>query len=339
MKFKFNNKVHSWPEEVIALDKLLFWTDNPRSELVAPPHNQDEFFKIFSRLGNVLRLKAQLFSQEQLEPLVVKQNKGKYIVLEGNSRLAAMRLINDDCPLIHKEAKCFVAGQATPDDALQAYVSFRHGDTPPTKKWDPFARALWYRALKKQHKTWKKVSLITSIDSKIMITALSALDTLTAAKNSENNADRFSAMHEVEKFFQRDTSKARASVKAVLKKTALTKNYGGYGNSGAFRDALPELCDHDAKTLTKNLKLSTLHEIPKPNEKKEPLKAKLAKKQTARPQVLRKLSKIQENLRNTLGEIRHKKHRSTIVDNNNSIRSILISIRSTVDQYIKKVLK
>jgi hypothetical protein len=339
MKFKFNNKVHSWPEQVISLDKLLFWTENPRSELVKPPQNQDEFFKMFSQLGNVIRLKNQLITQEQLEPLIVKQIKGEYIVYEGNSRLAAMRLINDESPLMHKEARCFVAGQTTPDDALHAYVSFRHGDTPPTKKWDPFARALWYRALKKQHKTWDKVSLITSIDKKVMITALAALDALTGAKPSESNADRFSAMHEVQKHFQRDTSKARASVKSVLKKAALTKNYGGFGNAGDFRDALQELCKHDAKTLTKHLKNSTLHEIPKPKEAKEIPKAKLAKKRIVKPQILRKLNKIQDHLRNTLGEIRHKKSRSTIVHNNNSIKSILISIRSTVDQYIKKVLR
>ena len=97
-----------------------------------------------------------------IEPLIVIKGQEKYIVLEGNRRLAALLLLRDkelakkcniDLPNVNEEKqrtfheKITVYRVESREDA-RAFIGFKHINGP--HKWDSFAKGkyatLWYRA-------------------------------------------------------------------------------------------------------------------------------------------------------------------------------------------------
>lgn len=130
--------------------ELLFYPDNPRvhnavhsSENENP--SQEELEKKMCTLDSVKKLKVNIDAMGGLlQPIVICQN----VVLEGNSRLAAYRLLAKE----NKEKWCKIKCTKLPDDISEelilAFLGSVHlvGQTP----WSPFEKASYIFRVKQK---------------------------------------------------------------------------------------------------------------------------------------------------------------------------------------------
>ena len=92
-------------ETELLQQDLLFYLDNPRVYSVLHENGHDnptqtEIEEIMCSLDHVKSLKSQIMQNGGLiEPLIVVKRKDRYVVLEGNSRLAAYRILAKNDPL------------------------------------------------------------------------------------------------------------------------------------------------------------------------------------------------------------------------------------------------
>ncbi len=90
-----------------------------------------------------------------IEPLIVtKEPSGKYIVVDGNMRLAGARLIGDKCPLLD----CKVIKQNEAEQLLSMVIA-----NQVRYDVDPVSEALHYKALKNQGLSIREISKRTGV--------------------------------------------------------------------------------------------------------------------------------------------------------------------------------
>jgi len=335
--YSFEGKDYIFKYNLVKLDSLMFWTDNPRTNLLHPPKSQDAFFDLFKNDSNVLDLQKKLRSQHQLEPLVIKKTAAdNYIVFEGNSRLAAMKLINDELPHRFSEAKCYVAPERCPDKVLEAIVDERHGEDSPIKKWTPFGRGLHLANLLKKYKKLSVVSEIVHENPQEILICIKTSQVLIKAtpKGQEPDKERFSAVKAVHSHFQRKTTLKRKQSYDGLIRVALDEKYGGFGTATAFRKEIPQIEKTSSSIIQKGIKMGTLpnilSDIPcktfsDSRSGKSPVKKVPKKVKT--PHFVRKAKNIHSDLHEFQQELFYsKKHEQ----NEN--------LRKSVFSYVKRIL-
>lgn len=128
-------------EDEIAQANLLFYPENPRvfnalhAELGDNP-SQKEIEKHMKGLEHVKVLRLSIEANGGLlEPIIVRKN----IVLEGNSRLAAYRILAATDPIKWGKIKANVLPDDTPDELVDSLLGTLHviGKAP----WSPFEQA------------------------------------------------------------------------------------------------------------------------------------------------------------------------------------------------------
>lgn len=124
-------------EEMIKQSELSFYAENPRVfSLLNASHgipDQDLIETTMRGFDHVKQLRISIKNNGGLiDPLIVRNG----IVLEGNSRLAAYRLLCDEDPIKWGYVKCQVLPDDFPDDAVFALLGQYHvsGKT----NWSPF---------------------------------------------------------------------------------------------------------------------------------------------------------------------------------------------------------
>lgn len=124
----------------LSQSELQFYPQNPRISTVLaelgdnPP--QMEIEKIMKRQEHVKELRQSIeLNGGLLEPVIVKNN----IVLEGNSRLAAYRILASKDPIRWAKIRCSVLPDDTTEDTVFALLGTLHlvGKTP----WSPYEQA------------------------------------------------------------------------------------------------------------------------------------------------------------------------------------------------------
>lgn len=121
---------------------LKFYTENPRVYSVlnidgAEP-TQDEIEEHMCNMDHVKQLKISIESNGGLiDPLIVRA--GDFTVLEGNSRLAAYRLLCRTDAITWGKVKCKVLPADIDDSAIFALLGQYH--IIGRKDWDPFEQA------------------------------------------------------------------------------------------------------------------------------------------------------------------------------------------------------
>ncbi len=121
---------------------LKFYTENPRVYSVlnidgAEP-SQEEIEEHMCNLDHVKQLRLSIESNGGLiDPLIVRD--GDYTVLEGNSRLAAYRLLCRTDAITWGKVKCKVLSSDIDDAAIFALLGQYH--IIGRKDWDPFEQA------------------------------------------------------------------------------------------------------------------------------------------------------------------------------------------------------
>lgn len=128
-------------ETELKQSDLLFYPENPRvynalHGIVGENPSQEEIQKHMQSLDSVKLLKLSIEANGGLlEPIIVRKN----IVLEGNSRLAAYRLLAKIDPIKWGTIKANVMPDDTPEELVVALLGTIHiiGKTP----WTPFEQA------------------------------------------------------------------------------------------------------------------------------------------------------------------------------------------------------
>lgn len=128
--------------------KLKFYADNPRiytiicAEEKTP--SQREIEEKLIKMDHVLRLIQSIKANGGLiDPLLVRD--GDFVVLEGNSRLAAYRLLEKKDPIKWGKVKCCILPAKIPEKLVFALLGEYH--IIGRKDWAPYEQAgyLWRR--------------------------------------------------------------------------------------------------------------------------------------------------------------------------------------------------
>ena len=121
---------------------LLFYPQNPRVYSVLNPNGaeprQDEIEKYMCSQDHVKKLRSSIESNGGLiDPLIVRG--GDFTVLEGNSRLAAYRILCETDPVKWGKVKCKVLPEDIDDSTIFALLGQYH--IVGRKDWEPFEQA------------------------------------------------------------------------------------------------------------------------------------------------------------------------------------------------------
>lgn len=139
----------------IEQKKLLFFPENPRvySVLNASDEkpSQEVIERVMCKSDHVKQLKESIKSNGGLiEPIIVRD--GDFVVLEGNSRLAAYRLLNRQDPIRWSKVSVILLPSDIPEAAIFTLLGQYH--IIGRKDWDPYEQAGYlYRTLKESNKS------------------------------------------------------------------------------------------------------------------------------------------------------------------------------------------
>lgn len=136
-------------ERELLVSQLKFSPDNPRVYSVlnnaGDDPSQEEIERHMCKMEHVKQLKESIRANGSLlEPIIVKGN----VVLEGNSRLAAYRLLTKESDSLNwKQIRCLILPDDTDDKYIFALIGQYH--IVGRKDWDPYEQAYYlYRRFK-----------------------------------------------------------------------------------------------------------------------------------------------------------------------------------------------
>ena len=141
----------------IEQSKLNFYPENPRVYSILNINNytptQKEIEQLMCKQDHVKQLKESIKSNGGLiDPVIVRD--GDFVVLEGNSRLAAYRLLHKQDPIRWSKIKAIILPKNISDSAVFTLIGQYH--IIGRKDWNPYEQAGYlYRTLKKTKKLQK----------------------------------------------------------------------------------------------------------------------------------------------------------------------------------------
>ncbi|WP_341704050.1 ParB N-terminal domain-containing protein [Ferrovibrio sp.] len=227
--------------------KLKFYVDNPRiySLVRADDHlpDQNEILEQLLNLEHVKELKEDIKANDGLiDPLIVRD--GDFVVLEGNSRLAAYKFLARSEPVRWSKVRCTILPADIDEKLVFALLGQYH--VKGKKDWAPYEKAGFLYRRYKQHQ---------------MNLTVAALEIGIGAREAEHLVDVYDFMIE-----HKDTDKDRWSYyDEYLKSRKIKKIRQGYAAFDNFiveqikdkkiskamdlRDKLPVICVGPAKVL------------------------------------------------------------------------------------------
>ena len=240
--------------------ELRFYRDNPRVYSVVHGNGgqptQDEIESALRKLDHVKDLVHDIKSHGGLiEPLLVRDDS--YDVLEGNSRLAAYRILADKDPVTWGKVKCTVLPASIDPSLVSALLSQLH--LKGKKEWPPFEQAGHvYRRFDRDKLSHKELSVETGLPTSKIKTLVAAYRLMV--ERGDDEPSRWSYYLELVK--SRKIAKAREA-HADFDDVVLEKIGTEIPNAQALRDRLPVICDNSRvlkKFLTAKLTFDEAHE-------------------------------------------------------------------------------
>jgi len=141
-KIVIQKETIEFKEEELNVDELLFWPENPRVysalrlKLYGAEPTQKDIEEVMIHLENVKKLRASIRSVGGLtHPLFVRNG----VVIEGNSRLAAYRLLCRIDKIRWGKVRCNVLPDDLSDDMVFSLIGSIHIDG--VTEWTPFEQA------------------------------------------------------------------------------------------------------------------------------------------------------------------------------------------------------
>lgn len=153
-KITVQNETIEFREREMKVDDLKFWPENPRVysalrlKLMGEEPSQKDIEEVMTSLDNVKRLRSSIKAVGGLtHPLFVRNG----VVIEGNSRLAAYRLLCRVDKIRWAKVRCNVLPDDMSDDLVFALIGSIHIDG--VTEWTPFEQAGYlFRHLQKSKK-------------------------------------------------------------------------------------------------------------------------------------------------------------------------------------------
>ena len=153
-KITVQNETIEYREREMKVDDLKFWPENPRVysalrlKLMGEEPTQKDIEEVMTSLENVKRLRSSIKAVGGLtHPLFVRNG----VVIEGNSRLAAYRLLCRGDKIRWAKVRCNVLPEDMSDDLVFALIGSIHIDG--VTEWTPFEQAGYlFRHLQKSKK-------------------------------------------------------------------------------------------------------------------------------------------------------------------------------------------
>ena len=159
-KIQIQNETIEYREREMKVDELKFWPENPRvysalrQKLFGEEPTQKDIEEVMTTLENVKRLRSSIKAFGGLtHPLFVRNG----VVIEGNSRLAAYRLLCRVDKIKWAKVRCNVLPDDMSDDLVFALIGSIHIDG--VTEWTPFEQAGYlFRHLQKSKKPIEAIS-------------------------------------------------------------------------------------------------------------------------------------------------------------------------------------
>ncbi len=141
-KLVIGKKEYLVEEKDINHSELCFYSENPRIYSVLDAENENPTQEIIeetlSQMDHVKQLKISILANGGLiDPIIVRD--GDYVVLEGNSRLAAYRLLSKNDPIKWGRIKCKVLPKNISEAAIFTLLGQYH--IIGRKDWSPYEQA------------------------------------------------------------------------------------------------------------------------------------------------------------------------------------------------------
>jgi len=173
-KIQIQNETIEYREREMKVDELKFWPENPRvysalrQKLFGEEPTQKDIEEVMTSLENVKRLRSSIKAFGGLtHPLFVRNG----VVIEGNSRLAAYRLLCRIDKIKWAKVRCNVLPDDMSDDLVFALIGSIHIDG--VTEWTPFEQAGYlFRHLQKSKKPIEAIAKdcgLTSSKAKLYV--------------------------------------------------------------------------------------------------------------------------------------------------------------------------
>lgn len=188
-KIKVQNETIVFTEREMKVDDLEFWPENPRVYSIlklkfsGEEPTQKDIEEVMTSLENVKRLRSSIKAFGGLtQPIFVRRG----VVMEGNSRLAAYRLLCRGDKIEWAKIRCNVLPDDMSDDLVFSLIASFHIDG--VKEWTPFEQAGYL--FRHQQKSKKPIEAIakdcglTAASAKLYI---KVYETMLANEDTDQN--------------------------------------------------------------------------------------------------------------------------------------------------------
>lgn len=231
-------------QEIISIHDLEYHRDNPRvysaieDKLGLADHElQDEIGKVMQHRSSVKNLLPSIEQHGGLvEPIVVIWKTRQ--VLEGNSRLAAFRILHDKSPSDERwqSIPCHVIDSLS-QDQQDSYLSILHqdGKTP----WSPYEKTNHIYRRHKEGKSYAEIAEIMGVSRQEVKTRIEVMNLMTS--NNDDNHNNYShydvlvRSRAIKLEIEDSDSELRAHLFEIIKK----KDGEGKPAAQDIRDKLP----------------------------------------------------------------------------------------------------
>ena len=152
-KIAIGGKEFDVEERLMNQQELLFYVDNPRvySALRENGNENPTQQEIEAKMRSMEHVKELRFQIEQngglIEALIVVKRNDDYVVLEGNSRLAAYRILADKDPIKWKQVRCNVLPETVTEAEIFTLLGILH--LVKKKDWTKYEQAAYVYRQKK----------------------------------------------------------------------------------------------------------------------------------------------------------------------------------------------
>lgn len=232
-------KIPAWNRD-IEQQELNFWSDNPRVysllDRTDEDPGQDTILERMLQLDHVKELKGDIEKNGGLiDPLIVRD--GDMVVLEGNSRLAAYRALEQAQPGKWTHIRCRVLPENLDDAAVYAMLGQYH--VKGKKDWVPYEKAGFvYRRHKGQNVDLSTIADELGITSRAVRHMVDVFQFML--DNEDDNRERWS--HYDEYLKNRKIKVAREDI-ASFDDTVVSLIKAGDIRAVDVRDQLPLVCE------------------------------------------------------------------------------------------------
>ena len=224
----------------ILQDQLFFWADNPRVysflDRSSGEPDQSSIYQSMLKLEHVRGLRYDIVDNGGLiDPIIVRD--GDFVVIEGNSRLAAYRSLASEDPTKWSLIRCRVLPAYITDADVYAMLGQYH--VKGKKDWAPYEKAGFvYRRYKEQQIDIPDIARELGLSPQHVRHLVDVYQFMT--DHGEESRERWSHYDEFLK--SRKIRKAREEIAEFEKKVV---NLIKHGNVRAvdIRDQLPVICE------------------------------------------------------------------------------------------------